>query len=135
MIFSQVIPRKETAFETKRKARAEAQFILDLFDELPDPIPLYRVVSVTSKEQIDLSYPGDHWSFNEQSAKTFASVNLLGRSVFLLKCFTPKSNVIWGNTLRNYMEYSGVGIAESENEIMIESSANLLNVKILKQLK
>ena len=122
------------AFKSKRAAFEEAEQVYDLFCSLPDPIPLYRTVSAVSKESIDLAVPGYHWSFNRASALNFASLTLSGQ-IFLLSCYAPKSSVHWGATLRNYLEYSGEGLAEAEDEITLESNRDLIDVKIEKKLK
>jgi GTPase Era involved in 16S rRNA processing len=126
---------QEYAFSSKAKAIKEAQFIIELFDELPDPMPLYRTVCLNSKEDIDLENPGDHWSFNKKSAIQFSSINLRGKHIFLLSCEAKKSNIAWVNTISKYMEFSGEGFGESENEIIIKENSLLLNVRLIKQLR
>ena len=124
----------EYAFETKKSAYREVNEVLNLFDGMPKEVTLYRTIQCKDENDVDLVAPGLCWSFNEKSAVRFSQDNL-GKNTFLISCKTAKNNINWVVTIRQYLEYSGVGIADSEDEIRVGNESMLVDVKVLKKIK
>jgi hypothetical protein len=46
-------------FDTKEKTEQYAADLIDLFDSLPDPVPVYRAIKAKSEADINLEMPGE----------------------------------------------------------------------------
>lgn len=117
----------EYYFETKEAAEQYADELIDLFDSLPDPIPVYRAIKAKSREDIDMEYLGESWSFDRASAISFGSRN---GSNFLLSAEVSKEDVNWAGTIKVYTQFSGSFTDEDENEIVIDDQEAIKNIKI-----
>lgn len=118
---------EETMFFTKENAIRHAQFIIDVFDSLPNPIKIYRTLSVSNINNINLEYPGESWSFSKESALQFGShIN----ANVLLSAFVKKEDVDWKSTIDLFIMFSGNMDVDDENEINIKDESKIKNVKI-----
>jgi hypothetical protein len=117
---------EEFYFDSKEIAYQNVDNILDIFNSLPNPIPIFRTIKVKSIDEINYDYLGDSWSFDKQSAIDFAN-NQAGGNV-LLSAKTYFDNVDWKNTISAYFLYSDLYNSESENEITIIDSDKLFDV-------
>lgn len=116
-------------FDSKEKAEQYAAELIDLFDSLPDPIPLYRAIKAKDEKDIDLEYPGESWSHSRESAYEFGTHN---GSNFMLTAKVNKEDVNWAGTIKAYVLFSGSYSSEDENEIVVDDQENLMDVKIEK---
>jgi hypothetical protein len=116
-------------FESRDKAIEYIDNLIDMFDTLPNPIPIYRCISAKSEEDIDLEYGGESWSYEKQCALNFGSRN---GSNYLLEGLIDKQHVNWLKTILVYLEFSENYTDEDENEIVVEEQTEIKNIKIIK---
>ena len=117
---------EETMFETKENAIRHVKFIIDVFGSLPNPIPIYRTIRVSTEKDIELEYPGEHWSFSKESAIQFgrhAGCNVL------MSGLINKSDVDWVSTIDLFIIFSGNFDGDDENEINIKDEKKIFDLK------
>jgi hypothetical protein len=129
----------EPVYNSKEEFYEECYDIGEMFNDMPDMIPIWRSIYVKSLKEINYEYLGESWSFDRSSAIRFG--NNHAQANVLLKAFTPHNNVDWEETIKRYatesMEqlYSG----DAEDELVIIDFKQLQNVAIdkttLKELK
>lgn len=118
---------EEYWFDSKENAEEHADFVIDVFDSLPNPIPLYRSIKAESEDKIDMEWPGESWSFDRDSAVNFGSRN---GSNFLLTAKVMKEDVNWAGTIKAYMLFSGGYTDEDENEIVVDDQDKLIDLRV-----
>jgi hypothetical protein len=114
-------PDKETAYK-------EVAGAIQMFESMPDPIPIWRTIKVDSPEKINLEMPGDSWSYSKEGALNFAKNHALGN--VLLHALCPKDNVNWPETLSDHFaftEYNDID-GTAEEEIRVEREWELKNI-------
>ena len=84
--------------------QAEAEHLAGLYRDLPEPIPLWRVVRCDSEQQCDLEMPGYHWSFDRDAVIAYAERDL-GSPVYLLSAQVSSADVYWEGTVASYVEH------------------------------
>lgn len=104
-------------YSTKDIAEKHAESIIDIFDSLPNPIPVYRSLMAKSEDDIDFDYIGESWSFIKDSAISFGSHN---NSNFLISGLIDKDYVNWDETINRFILFSSGGDSDDENEIVIK---------------
>lgn len=114
-------------FDTKEIAEQYAAELIDIFDSLPDPIPLYRAIKAKSEADIDIEFPGESWSYDRDSAYEFGMHN---GSNFMLTAKVNKKDVNWAGTIKAYVLFSGGMTNEDENEIVVDDQDKLIDIKI-----
>jgi len=117
----------EYYFDSRGDAEQFADNVIDTFDSLPDPIPVYRAIKADSEEDIDLDDPGESWSFERESAIEFGSHNF---SNYLLTAEVSKQDVNWAGTIKAYAIFSGGYSSEDENEIVIDDPEAIKNIRV-----
>lgn len=115
-------------YPSKEKAYEEVGHVLSFFVNLPNPIPVYRAIQVKSLEDIRYDYLGDSWTYERQSALDFAE-NHNGGNV-LISAKVTKDNVDWKATLKNNFLFSEGMDSFDENEIKVEDTDLLIDVKV-----
>lgn len=123
----------ECAYESKRSAMREVESVMGIFQGLPNPIPVYRVIHAKSEDRIRQDALGECWSFNKKSALTFAQRNL-SKPWFLMSGKVKKEDVSWGNVLSTYLEFSIGGGDCAEDEIYVPNSSSIQDLRITKVL-
>ncbi len=118
---------EEYYFDSKENAEQHADLIIDMFDSLPDPIPVYRAISAKDRKDIDLEWPGESWSFDKNSATEFGSHN---GSNFLLSAKVKKEDVNWVGSIKAYTLFSGTSTVDDENEIVVDDQEKLMDIEI-----
>lgn len=113
---------EEYKFDDKGSAIQEAREMIEMFQMMPDPIPVYRCISVKKEEDIDLDCPGTSWSWEKKSAISFAQNHGLSKPLALLTGKVRKKDVDWYATISLYYVYSGGSLGDSENEIRVDRS-------------
>ena len=114
-------------FETKEDAYNDVNKTLHFFNNLPNPIPIYRSIKVKSMLDINFDNLGDSWSFDKQSAVNFAK-NQAGGNVLLI-AKTKFDNVDWNNTLKLWYQFSRTDDGYDENEINIIDSDKIFDIE------
>lgn len=114
-------------FDSKEKAFQYVEEVKELFESLPDPIPIYRSIKVKNKEDIDTEYLGESWSFDIDSAIRFGMRN---GSNYLLSAKIKKEYVNWAGTIKAYAIFSGMYSEEDENEIVVDEQTKIFDLKI-----
>ncbi len=115
-------------YPSKEGAQSHVGDVINLFEDMPNPIPVYRSIKVKSIDDIDYDLLGDSWSFDRQSAINFAK-NQAGGDV-LISGFVRKENVDWEDTIKHYFEFSETFSDYDENEIKIPNAEDdVFNIK------
>jgi hypothetical protein len=117
-------------FPTKEIAYEKVNEILDFFNSLENPIPIYRSIRVKSVDDINYDYLGDSWSFDKQSAVNFAKNQAGGN--FLLTAKTKFDNVDWKMTIELFFIFSDNYDSYDENEIKIIDSDEVFDIEVTK---
>jgi hypothetical protein len=115
-------------FDSKRKAFAIANAIIEAFQSLPRAIPVYRTIAIKSLEELDEIKLGKCWSHSKESALRFAERELSPKNPILcLEGTVDHSDVDWDETLSRHLIFSmspggpqTVLSAEPENEIYVD---------------
>lgn len=81
----------------------KAQEIYKVFADLPEPIPVWRVVHCSSGDECNVEWAGVHWSFSREAAIKFSKQ--LHKPVYLLSGVLPSDAIDWDYTMENYLEY------------------------------
>lgn len=117
----------DTRWKSKENAYEDINRILQFFESMPEPIPVYRTVKVKDISEVDLENPGESWSYDKESALNFAR-NQAGGNV-LLSGFIKAEHVNWKSTLKAYFEFSEGFDSYDENEITADYDGNVFNIK------
>lgn len=119
----------DTYFYTKEQALNYVGIVNSVFGSLPNPIPIYRSVYISSgnESDIDLDDPGIYWSMYKDSAIQFGSHI---DANFLMSAEVDHSGVDWSQTIKTYNEFSGGDDIDDENEITIADESAIKNIKI-----
>jgi hypothetical protein len=103
--------------------------ILDFFNNLPNPISIYRTIKVKNINDIDYDDLGESWSYEKESAINFAKNNTNGN--YLISGKTNFDNVDWNNTIKLYFLFSDDVIDDSsEDEINIIDSDDIFDIVV-----
>ena len=117
----------EYFFESKEVTYSHVNDVLFIFEELPNPIPIYRSIRVNKVDGIDYDNLGEYWSFERESAINFAKNQARGN--VLLSGYTKFDYVDWKESVRSYFIFSGGYDGYDENEIRIINSDDIFNIK------
>lgn len=118
---------EETMFSTKESAEQFALDTIAFFENIPNPIPIFRALRAKSIEGIDLEYPGESWSLYRKNAIAFGSHN---GSNYLLSAFIEKPFVNWQKTLDRFVVFSMGFTGDDEFEIVVEDESKIKDIKI-----
>ena len=117
-------------FGSKEEAYTTINNILSFFNELSNPIPIYRSIKVDSLNDIKYDYLGDSWSYDRESAINFSKNHGCGNVLLIGKTYFE--NVDWKNTIKLYFLFSNNYDSYDENEINIIDSDEVFDIKIEK---
>ena len=119
----------DTYFFTKEQALNYVEIVNSVFGSLPNPIPIYRSIYISSGDDsdIDLENPGIYWSMYRDSAIQFGSHI---DANFLLSASIGHDDVDWSQTIKTYNEFSSGDDIDDENEITISDESAIKNIKI-----
>jgi hypothetical protein len=120
---------EECMFATKESAIKHCEFVIAVFSSLPNPIPIYRTISVKKIEDIDIESPGESWSFSKDSAMEFGGHK---RSNVLLSATIDQNYVNWDKTVDLFLMFSVGMDADDENEINIDDESQIKDIQITK---
>lgn len=107
----------EYFFNSKEQAENYANEILDIFNNFPNEITIYRSIRVKSVDDIWWDNLGDHWSFDKESAINFAKNQVQGNYLLIGKI--KAEDVDWESTVSNYIHFSGNYDSYDENELTV----------------
>jgi hypothetical protein len=116
-------------FKDEQQAGFFAVDMLDLFDLLPDPIPVFRVIYAGSVDSIDWSNLGESWSFEKRSALAFGNSEVAGVN-YLLTGVVPKSAIDWKESAKRYANYSIDDGDSAENEVVVADQSAISDIEI-----
>lgn len=116
-------------FESEEEAYKQVARVIRMFENMPDPIPVWRTIKVDNYFDIRLKSPGESWSYTKQGAINFAKNHGLGNVLLHAKC--PKELVDWEKTILLYFEFTRHGFwdGSAEEEIYIERDWELKDIK------
>lgn len=114
-------------FPTMQDAYDDVNETLEFFNNLPNPIPIYRSIKVKSMDNINYNWLGDSWSFDKQSAINFAKQQAGGNVLLIAK--TRFDNVNWNTTVKLWYLFSRNYDGYDENEINIIDSDEIFDIK------
>lgn len=116
-------------YNSVEEAYEQVNDILEFFDSLPNPIPIYRTIKVKSIDNIDYNDLGESWSYEKESAINFAKNNNNGN--YLISGKTYFNNIDWKNTIKLYFLFSADVIDDSsEDEINIINSDDVFDIEV-----
>lgn len=107
----------EYMFDTKEKAYQYGNDILNIFNNLPPIVDIYRAVYIKNENEIDPEYPGDHWSFDKQSALDFARNQNRGNYLYTAK--VRAEDIDYKNSIKNFIQFSQNHDGYDENELVV----------------
>lgn len=115
-------------FESKEEAYTTMNDVLETFNLLPNPTPIYRTIKVDSVDEIDYDYLGESWSFDRGSAIGFAITHAKGN--VLISAKTTLDNIDWKRTIKNYFQFSNQYDGYDENELVVIDNDLITDVQI-----
>ena len=107
----------EYMFDTKEKAILYANEILNIFNNFPPIVDVYRSIYAKNKSDIDLEYTGDHWSFDRESAINFAKNHAHGNYLLIGKI--KAEDIDWKTSVKNFTRMSQNCDEYDENELVV----------------
>ena len=107
----------EYMFDTKEKAILYANEILNIFNNFPPIVDVYRSIYAKNKSDIDLEYTGDHWSFDRESAINFAKNHAHGNYLLIGKI--KAEDIDWKTSVKNFTRMSQNYDEYDENELVV----------------
>lgn len=114
-------------FESREEAYQEVNEILSTFEDMSDPIEIFRTIKVDDLDSIRYDDLGESWSFERTGAIQFA--NNHGRGNVLLIGKVKFEDVDWKKTLQLYFQFSYRQYLDAENEIYVSWGGNVFDVR------
>ena len=109
--------------------------IIKLFQRLPDPLPIYRIVAVTDLCFLKTENPGQYWTFDKSKINlhnlkvSIQNTDAYNKTWVLLSGMIDKKDVDWYQTMSSFIEYSlDMPKGYEENEIFIEDTTLIKNI-------
>ena len=121
------IKGKDYYFKSARQATQWAKDIIGIFTAFPAQVPVYRAIYAPNEKAIDLINPGEHWSWDRQSAINFG---LRGGGNYLLSAVVDSSGVDWLASIRVYIDFSQHYSNEDEHELVIADESKLSQITV-----
>ena len=91
------------------EAMYELNNITDYYDNLPENLTLYRIIFAGSKDEIDVQYPGSHYSMNKKDLlkNHYGSLrdSSYGDKCFIIKVKTQKQLIDTYESIKNNILY------------------------------
>lgn len=100
---------KHTLYASKKEAEEMLVSYFKMLHDLPEPIPVWRVLRIESGHKKDIDKGrGVSWSYTEQGAREFGAYHV-SRWNYILHGVTPSSNVdwemtVWLNSIEGYAD-------------------------------
>lgn len=111
--------------------------MVSLFNNLPNPLPIYRLIFVDDTNDINLHELGTSWTWDTENWDDLISSVLYdddvenGEIVVVLSGNIDKNFIDWENTINKYITQHLYSKGFDENEIVIPKSSykNIKNLK------
>lgn len=115
-------------------AKEELISLVNYINKLPSQLILYRIICVDSKEEINTSVVGSHYSLDKNNLKSnhygrgSIAGDCRGEKVYLLTVSSPKTNLDVMETLSNNILYP------NEKEMTLKNKGQDVKVLSIEQL-
>ena len=102
----------QTGFGDKDFAKDHLKSFIDLFNDLPDPIRLYRVIYLKSKNDFDRDRPGSHYVLNKEKLIRDHYDSMLydyskfdESKAYIISVMANKNKIDFDETIKNNLAY------------------------------
>ena len=125
----------ESGFDDEFSASEHLDYILDILDDLPEEVKLYRIVYLDSLFDLDKLKPGTHYVLNKNSLLRnhylldITSSHGYGEKPYLLTVKVNKSKIDLNLTVDNNMRYP------NEQEIILKNKGKGAVIIDIKEIK
>jgi len=107
----------------------ELSNLISWYMSLPDEMKLYRILQVDSEDDIDLTYPGSHYSTNKKMLlRNHTYTTGYGENKYLIEVLSDKSLFDVNETLSNNILYP------NENEITLKNKGKGVKILSIKKI-
>jgi hypothetical protein len=107
----------------------ELSNLISWYKSLPDEMKLYRILQVDSEDDIDLDYPGSHYSTNKKMLlRNHTYTTGYGENKYLIGVLANKSLFDVNETLSNNILYP------NENEITLKNKGKGVKILSIKKI-
>jgi hypothetical protein len=127
----------QTGFDDEESAQEQLHYLIKLFNRLPDPIMLYRLVYLNSIDDLNRNEPGTHYVLNKQKLirehydKMLYDYSQFENSKpFIISVLASKNKIDFDETINHNLAYP------HESEITLKEKGkgvNIINIEKLKQ--
>lgn len=126
----------QTGFDDEESAKDQIEYLVNLFNNLSDPIKLYRLVFLNSPKDFRKDAPGEHYTLNKKKLiRNHYDKMLYDYSEFedskpyILTVEAPKSKINFEHTITNNLAYP------HEEEITLKDKGMGIKIISLEELK
>jgi len=126
----------DSGFSDEYSAQSHLDHILDILDNLPEEVTLYRVIFLDSKSELNKVKPGAHYVLNKESLlRNHYLMDIVlshskGEKPYLITIKIDRSKIDISTTIDNNLRYP------NEEEISLKnkgSGAKIVNIKEIKK--
>jgi len=125
----------ESGFDDEYSAQSHLDHILDIIDDLPEEVILYRVVFLDSPSDLNKIKPGTHYVLNKESLlknhylMDMVSSHSQGEKPYLITIKVEKNKVDIATTIDNNLRYP------NEEEISLKNKGSGAKVVRINEIK
>jgi hypothetical protein len=113
----------------KDEAEEKLDSLIDYIKNLPDPVKLYRILVVDSKEDINTEELGSHYSTDRRDLiSSHSYLTGSGEKYFLVSVKAPKKLIDINETISNNILYP------NENEITLKKNGRGVEIVSIRKL-
>lgn len=126
----------QTGFDDEESAKDQLEYLVNLFNNLPDPIKLYRLVFLSSPKDFRENVPGEHYVLNKRKLiedhydkMLYDYSEFQDSKPYIVTVEVPKSKINFEHTITNNLAYP------HEQEITLKDKGMGAKFISLKELK
>ena len=127
----------KTGFDDKDFAKEHLHYLIHLFNDLPDPVRLHRIIFLSKKSDFRKDEPGSHYSLDKNKLvdnhylmdqlNDYAEFN--DSKPYILTIESPKSKIDFDETINNNLAYP------NEEEITLKEKGKGTNFISLERIR
>ena len=126
----------QTGFDSEESAKEQIQYLVNLFNTLPDPVKLYRLIFLNSPKDFNRNEPGEHYVLNKKKlVRDHYDVMLYDYSKYeeskpyILTIESPKNKIDFDVTISQNLAFP------HEEEITLKNKGKGVDIVSIKEIK
>lgn len=127
----------QTGFDDEESANEQLKSLIRLFNKLPDPVRLYRLIFLESKDKFNRDEPGSHYVLSKErlirdhyDSMLYDYSKFENSKPFILTIEANKNKIDFDETIKNNLAYP------HEEEVTLKDrgrGANTISIERLKR--